>query len=104
MQSPLLEGSASQIAALATKRRLPIAGIFAFLPESGFLMSYGPDIDDLIRRWFVYGDRILKGERPGDLPVQRPAKFDLVLNLKTAKALGLTIPPSLLLTADEVIK
>jgi putative ABC transport system substrate-binding protein len=104
MQSPMLEGSAPQIATLAAKRRLPIAGIFPFLPESGFLMSYGPDVDDLIRRTLGYCDRVLKGEKPGDLPVQRPAKFHLVLNLKTAKALGIKFPQTLLLQADNVIK
>jgi putative ABC transport system substrate-binding protein len=104
MQSPMLRGSASQIATLAVKHRLPIAGLFRFLPESGFLMSYGPDVDDMVRRCWVYADRILKGEKPGDLPVQRPVKFDLVLNLKTAKALGITFPQTIRLQADYVIK
>lgn len=104
MQSPLLESSASQIAALAAKHRLPIAGIFPFLPDAGFLMSYGPDVEDLIRRCWVYADRILKGEKPGDLPIQRPGKFDLVLNLKTAKALGITFPQSLLIQSDRTIR
>jgi putative ABC transport system substrate-binding protein len=67
-------------------------------------MSYGPDVDDLIRRTLAYCDRVLKGARPGDLPVQRPAKFHLVLNLKTAKALGIKFPQTLLLQADNVIK
>jgi len=104
MQSPMLEGSASQIATLAAKRRLPIAGFFPFHTESGFLLSYGPDLDDLIRHNTAYADRILKGAKPGNLPVQRPAKFHLVLNLKTAKALGITFPQTLLLQADNVIK
>jgi len=105
IQSPMLEGNAaSQIAGLAAKRRWPSAGFFPFHPEVGFLLSYGPDVDDLIRRSCIYVDRILKGEKPGDLPVQRPAKFDLVLNLKTAKALGITFPQTLLLQADNVIK
>ena len=104
MQSPMFDGTASKIATLAAQHRLPIAGFFPFHTEAGFLLSYGPDIDDLIRRSWVYADRILKGERPADLPVQRPAKFHLVLNLKTAKALGITFPQTLLLQADNVIK
>jgi putative ABC transport system substrate-binding protein len=105
MQSPMLEGNAaSQIAALAAQNRLPIAGVFQFHSEAGFLLSYGPDLDDLIRRSWVYADRILKGEKPANLPVQRPTKFHLVLNLKTAKALGITFPQTLLLQADNVIK
>ena len=100
----MLEESASQIAALAVERRLPIDGIFPFLPESGFLLSYGPDVEDLARRCRVYVDRILKGEKPGDLSVQRPTKFDLVLNVKAAKVLGITFPQALLIQADHIIK
>jgi putative ABC transport system substrate-binding protein len=68
------------------------------------LLSYGPDTVDLLRRAATYVDRILRGEKPGDLPVQFPTKFEMVLNLKTAKALGLVIPPSIMLRADEVIE
>ena len=93
-----------QVVELAVKHHLPAMYGFREFPEAGGLMSYGPDLSDLYRRAAGYIDRILKGAKPGDLPIELPTKFDLVINLKTAKALGLTIPPSLLLRADQVIE
>jgi putative tryptophan/tyrosine transport system substrate-binding protein len=93
-----------RIAALAVKYRLPAVYAYDYFAESGGLMSYGSHTGDVYRRAAVYVDRILKGETPADLPVQTPVKFELVINLKTAKALGLTVPQSILLSADEVIE
>ena len=94
----------SEITSLAIRYRLPAVYAYRFFTELGGLLSYGPDFIDNWRRAAVYVDRILKGARPSDLPVQAPVKFDLTINLKTAKALGLTVPPSLLASADEVIE
>jgi ABC-type uncharacterized transport system substrate-binding protein len=92
------------IIALAARHRLPAVYSFRFFAADGGLMSYGSDLADLHRRSAAYVDRILKGDRPGDLPVQQPTKFDLVINLKTAKALGLKVPLTLQVAADEVIE
>jgi putative ABC transport system substrate-binding protein len=89
---------------LAAKNRLPTVFPYREFVDAGGLMAYGPNLADLSRRGATYVDKILKGAKPGDLPVEQPTKFDLVINLKTAKALGLTIPPSLLGRADEVIQ
>ena len=93
-----------QIIALATRLRLPHVYPFRYYPSYGGLASYGPDQIEQYKRAAGYVDRILKGEKPADLPVQAPTKYELVINFKTAKALGLTVPDSLLARADEVIE
>jgi putative ABC transport system substrate-binding protein len=93
-----------QLAELALSNRLASVGEFRPFADAGFLMTYGANLHALHRRAAVYVDKILKGARPGDLPIERPTKLDLVINLKTARVLGLTIPPSLLLRADQVIE
>ena len=92
------------IIALAARHRLPAVYAFGYLVAEGGLMSYGTDRVDEMRQAASYIDRILHGDKPADLPVQAPNKFETVVNLKTAKALGVTIPPGLLLAADEVIE
>ncbi|MCZ6494984.1 MAG: ABC transporter substrate binding protein, partial [Alphaproteobacteria bacterium] len=102
--SSLINRNGKRIAALAIKNRLPAMYSDSRPVRSGGLMSYAPDRSEQYRRAAAYVDKILKGARPADLPVQRPSKFDLVINLKTAKALGITVPPSILLRATKVIE
>jgi putative ABC transport system substrate-binding protein len=101
---PLFTANSRHIADLAIKNRLPTIYGLRQLVEAGGLMAYGPSTAEAVRRAASYVDRILKGAKPSDLPIEQPTKFELVINLKTAKALGLTIPPSLLLRADQVIE
>jgi putative ABC transport system substrate-binding protein len=102
--SALARSHRDLIAALALRLRLPVVSYHRAFVTAGCLISYGIDQTDLYRRAAGYVDRILKGEKPADLPVQAPTKYELVINLKTAKALGLTVPPMLLARADEVIE
>jgi putative ABC transport system substrate-binding protein len=101
---PFLESYTAHIIALASERHLPTIYPFSVVVEQGGLMSYSVDLFVMWRRAASYVDRILKGERPGDLPIEQPTAVVLKINLKTAKALGLNVPPSLLATADEVIE
>jgi ABC-type uncharacterized transport system substrate-binding protein len=102
--SPTLNANRTQIVSFATGRRLPAMYPYSEFVDSGGLMSYGPHQPDLWRRGATYVDKILKGTKPGDLPVEQPAKFELLINLKTAKQIGLTIPPNVLARADRVIR
>ncbi|TMG82330.1 MAG: ABC transporter substrate-binding protein, partial [Betaproteobacteria bacterium] len=104
LPSPIPVANAERIGELAIRLRMPSITANKELMERGLLMSYGADIRDVQRRIPSYVDRILKGAKPADMPVERPTKFELTINMKTAKALGLTIPQSLLLRADEVIQ
>jgi putative ABC transport system substrate-binding protein len=104
LSTPVFAGAARRLADLARNHRLPTAFSFSEYVNAGGLMSYGPNLADLSRRAATYVDGILKGAKPSDLPVEQPTKFELVVNLKTAKALDITIPQSLLLRADEVIQ
>jgi putative ABC transport system substrate-binding protein len=94
----------AQLILAAARNNLPAVYWGSIFVRDGGLLSYGPDYVDIFRRAASYVDRILRGEKPGDLPVQFPTKFEMVLNLKTAKALGLAVPPSILLRADERIE
>jgi putative ABC transport system substrate-binding protein len=95
---------AKRVAELATKYQIPTVSTLGPFAEQGGLMSYSPVLDYLYRRTAVYVDKILKGAKPGDLPVEQPTQFELIINMKTAKALRLTMPPSLLARADKVIE
>jgi putative ABC transport system substrate-binding protein len=104
VEDPIFFAHHTTLLELASASRLPTIHELRRWPEANALMSYGPDLHDLFRRAAVYVDRIFKGAKPGDLPVEQPTKFELVINLKTAKTLGLEIPPTLLALADEVIE
>ena len=100
----ILNAARRQISALAVEHGLPTMGYSREYPKAGALISYGPNDAEKTRRSVALVDKVLKGAKPADLPVEQPNRFELVINLKTAKALGLTIPPSLLTRADEVIE
>ena len=101
---PMFFNERRRLVDLAAKNRLPVVYSQREFVDAGGLMAYGPNLADLFRRAVTYVDKILKGAKPAALPVEQPTKFELVINLKTAKALGLTIPQSLLQRADEVIQ
>jgi putative ABC transport system substrate-binding protein len=104
LPSPMLFNEGKHVVDLIVRYRLPSIAMAREYAVFGGLMAYGANIPDLFRRTAVYVDMILQGAKPADLPVQQPTKFELVINLKTAKALGLSLPPKLLFTADEVIE
>jgi len=104
LADPMLTSQRKRIVDLAARARLPVVGVFRTFADTGALISYGPDLVEVTRQLAVYADKILKGAKPADLPVEEPTKYELVINLKTAKALGLTIPPALLQRADQVIE
>jgi putative ABC transport system substrate-binding protein len=104
LSSPLAYGSLRQISELALAKRLPLISLFDAFPKNGGLLSYGPSLGEIFKRSASYITKIFQGKKPSELPIQRPEKFDLVINLKTATALGVNVPPVLLATADEVIE
>jgi len=103
-QDPVFHVHAQRLASLALKSRLPAVFYLKDFAEQGGFISYAPSYTDLFRRAAVYVDKILKGAKPGDLPVEQPQKFELIVNAKTGRALGLTIPTSLRVRADRVIE
>lgn len=102
--SRMFNRNAKRIADFARERRLPVVSMWASFADAGALMTYGPDVPASIRRMAAHVDKILKGAKPGDLPIERPTRFELVVNLKTAKALGVTVPQSILSRADRLIE
>jgi putative ABC transport system substrate-binding protein len=104
LSSPVINAERSQIASLALQNRIPTISLFTLFAESGGLMAYGPNLQEMYRRAATYVDKIPRGAAAGSLPIERPSRFEFVVNLKTAKALGLTIPPSLVLRAEKVIE
>ena len=104
LSSPLILERRSQIVEWAIKARLPTIGLVTLFPSSGGLMAYGPSLPDMYKRAAIYIDRILKGAKAADLPIERPTRFTLVINVNTAKAIGLKVPPIMLTRADEVIR
>ena len=104
LDSPLMNVNRKRTAGFALKSRLPSMYQSREAVDAGGLMSYSADLADIYRRVATYVDKILKGTKPADLPVEQPTKFELVINLKTAKQIGLTIPPNVLARADKVIK
>ena len=104
LSSPVFRGYQAKTAQLVARTRLPVVSAWREFPEAGGLLSYGTSVAEMFRRAAVFVDKILKGAKPSDLPIEQPTKFELVINLKTAKSLGLTIPPSLLERADQVIE
>jgi putative tryptophan/tyrosine transport system substrate-binding protein len=104
MDDPIILSQRARIAGFGLRQRLPVMGEFRPTTEAGAMMSYGPNPIDMWKRAAAFVDKILNGAKPADLPVQQPTKFELVINLRTAKALGLNVPASLLVAADEVIE
>jgi putative ABC transport system substrate-binding protein len=104
MDDPLIVSERDQIIEFGLRRHLPVMGEFRPMTEAGAVMSYGPNQIDMWKRAAIFVDKILKGSKPADMPVERPTKFELVINLKSARTIGLTVPPMLLVGADEVIE
>ena len=104
VRDPAVYANQARILEFAAENRLPTMHMDKEPVEAGGLMSYGPDVADLFRRAAIYVDKILKGAKPADLPVERPTKFEFVINLRTAKQIGVTIPPNVLARADKVIR
>ena len=103
MQSPRLDAIRTEILRLGSQAGMPIFALFGFYTSEGALLSYGPNVDEMTVKLAQYVDKILTGAKPSDLPIQRPERFDLVLNMRTAKQLGIAIPSSLPARADNVI-